>query len=50
VKAAYAKRLAAQQAELASLCATIGFGFGIHHTDHSPEMALLSLYAGLAAR
>jgi uncharacterized protein (DUF58 family) len=50
VRSAYAQRLHAQQAELASLCATVGFGFGVHHTNHPPEMALLSLYTALAAR
>ena len=50
VRDAYAKRLKAQQDELASLCATVGFGFGVHRTDHPPEMALLTLYAALAAR
>ncbi len=50
VRDAYAQRLKAQQDELASLCGTVGFGFGIHHTDQPPEMALLSLYAALAAR
>jgi uncharacterized protein (DUF58 family) len=50
VRDAYAVRLKAQQDELASICATVGFGFGVHHTDHPPEMALLTLYAALAAR
>jgi len=50
VRASYAQRLKAQQQELASLCGTVGFGFGVHHTDHTPEMALLTLYAALAAR
>ncbi len=50
VRDAYAVRLKAQQDELASICATVGFGFGVHHTDHTPEMALLTLYAALAAR
>ncbi len=50
VRDAYALRLKAQQDELASLCASMGFGFGVHHTDHPPEMALLTLYASLAVR
>jgi uncharacterized protein (DUF58 family) len=50
VRDAYAERLRAQQDGLASICATAGFGFGIHHTDHPPEMALLTLYQALAAR
>ena len=50
VRDAYAERLKAQQDGLAAICATAGFGFGIHRTDHPPEMALLSLYQALAAR
>ncbi|HET6306444.1 MAG TPA: DUF58 domain-containing protein [Rhodopila sp.] len=50
VREAYAERLKAQQDGLAAICATAGFGFGIHRTDHPPEMALLALYQALAAR
>lgn len=50
VKDAYAERLRAQQDGLASICATANFGFGVHRTDHAPEMALLALYQALAAR
>jgi uncharacterized protein (DUF58 family) len=50
VRDAYGERLRAQQDGLASICASAGFGFGIHHTDHPAEMALLSLYQALAAR
>lgn len=50
VRDAYAQRLKAQQDGLAAICATAGFGFGVHHTDHPPEMALLTLYQALAAR
>jgi uncharacterized protein (DUF58 family) len=50
VRDAYAERLKAQQEGLASICSTAGFGFGVHHTDHPPEMALLTLYQALAAR
>lgn len=50
VRDAYAERLKAQQDGIASICATAGFGFGIHRTDHPPEMALLALYQALAAR
>lgn len=50
VRDAYAQRLKAQQDGLASICATAGFGFGVHRTDHPPEMALLTLYTTLAAR
>ena len=50
VRDAYAERLKAQQDGIASICATAGFGFGVHRTDHPPEMALLTLYQALAAR
>jgi uncharacterized protein (DUF58 family) len=50
VRDAYAERLKAQQDGLSRLCSAAGFGFGVHRTDHPPEMALLSLYQALAAR
>jgi uncharacterized protein (DUF58 family) len=50
VRDAYAKRLKAQQDGLASICATAGFGFGVHSTDRPPELALLALYTALAVR
>jgi uncharacterized protein (DUF58 family) len=50
VRAAYAHRLAAQQAGLAAICTAAGFGFSIHRTDHAPETALLALYTALTAR
>jgi len=50
VRDAYAERLKAQQDGLARICSTAGFGFGVHRTDHAPEMALLTLYQALAAK
>jgi uncharacterized protein (DUF58 family) len=50
VRDAYAERLRAQQEGITSICATAGFSFGVHHTDHPPEMALLTLYQALAVR
>ena len=50
VRDAYAKRLRAQQDGLASISAAAGFGFGVHRTDHPPELALLTLYQALGAR
>ena len=50
VRDAYAERLKAQQEGLASICATAGFGFGVHRTDHPPETALLTVYRALADR
>src|SRR5277367_631251 len=46
----YSERLKAQQEGIASICTAAGFGFGVHRTDHPPEMALLTLYQALAAR
>lgn len=50
VRDAYAERLKAQQDGLSAICTTAGFGFGVHRTDHPPEMALLTLYQALATR
>jgi uncharacterized protein (DUF58 family) len=50
VRDAYARRLAEQQAGIASICAAAGWGFAVHRTDHPPEAALLSLYMALAPR
>jgi uncharacterized protein (DUF58 family) len=50
VRDAYAARLRAQQDGIASLCTAAGFDFGVHRTDHPPEMALLALYQALAVR
>lgn len=48
IRPGYAEALQAQLTGLASLCSTAGWGFGTHRTDHSPEAALLALYAALA--
>lgn len=50
VRDAYALRLKAHQEALATMCTAAGFGFGVHTTDHPPEMALLTLFTALAAR
>lgn len=50
VRDGYARRLAAHQAGLAAICAAAGFSFGVHHTDHRPETALLGLYMALSPR
>jgi uncharacterized protein (DUF58 family) len=50
VRDAYAHRLAAQQASIAAICSAANFTFATHHTDHSPESALLSLYTALGIR
>lgn len=48
IRAGYAEALAAQQGGLAALCATAGWTFGVHRTDHAPEAALLGLYTALS--
>ena len=50
VRPAYAERLKAHQDSIAAICSAAGFGFGVHRTDHPPEMALLTLYQALTAR
>jgi uncharacterized protein (DUF58 family) len=48
IRTRYAERLAAQQHGLAVICNAVGWTFMSHRTDHSPESALLALYASLA--
>ncbi|CTQ31329.1 hypothetical protein JAN5088_00084 [Jannaschia rubra] len=43
----YLFRLAARRAALRDLCSRTGWRFHLHHTDASPEAALLSLYTAL---
>jgi uncharacterized protein (DUF58 family) len=50
VRDEYGRRMRAQQEGLAAICAAADFGFAVHRTDHSPEAALLGLYAALTAR
>lgn len=48
LRTAYAEALAGQLTGLAAITAAAGWGFGTHRTDHTPEAALLALYAALA--
>ena len=50
LKDRYLERLAARKAELQRLCALTGWQYGLHHTDHSAQSALLWLYGALDAR
>lgn len=50
LKDRYLKRLAARKAELQRLCTLTGWQYGLHHTDHSAQSALLWLYGALDAR
>ncbi len=44
----YVERMTSHQAALAQLCRAAGWSFAVHHTDRSPEAALLRLYGALA--
>ncbi len=48
IRNGYAEALAEQQRGLSALCATAGWSFGVHRTDHPPEAALLGLFTALS--
>jgi uncharacterized protein (DUF58 family) len=48
VRALYSERLQAHRAGLSALARAAGWSFSLHHTDRSPESALLALYMALA--
>lgn len=50
LRAAYAEKLAAQQAGLRAICTAARFGFAVHRTDHGAGAALLALYAALVEK
>jgi uncharacterized protein (DUF58 family) len=43
-RAGYTAKLAAHRAGLKALAANVGWTFGLHHTDHSPQLALAALH------
>ena len=43
-RAGYIKKLGAHREALRALAAGIGWSFGVHHTDHSPQPALSALH------
>ena len=43
-RGAYVAKLAAHRAGLKALAANVGWTFGLHHTDHSPQLALAALH------
>jgi uncharacterized protein (DUF58 family) len=47
LKDRYLDRLAERKEALHSLCAVTGWQYGIHHTDHSAQSALLWLYRAM---
>lgn len=48
LRAAYTERMAAHQEALLRLARSSDWSFAVHHTDRSPEQALLSLHTTLA--
>ena len=48
IREAYADALNTQVDGLGALCKSVGWGFGMHRTDGSPESALLATYVALA--
>jgi len=48
IRQAYLERLAAQKAGLADLARAAGWSYGLHHTDRSPQTALLALWGAMA--
>jgi uncharacterized protein (DUF58 family) len=49
IRGAYVDRLAAHRDGLSTIARAVGWDFTVHRTDHSPETALLALYAHLSA-
>ena len=47
LRADYKAAFAAHCEGLAALCRSAGFGYGLHTTDHAPEVALLALHTAL---
>lgn len=47
LRARYLERLAARKAALRALCHNVGWEYSCHHTDTSPQAALLWLYGAL---
>ena len=48
LRAAYIDRVEAHRAGLADIARSVGWSFGQHRTDHSPQAALLALYTALS--
>jgi uncharacterized protein (DUF58 family) len=46
-RAQYIERLAAHRAALKALAAAAGWSFGVHHTDHSPQLAMAALHGAI---
>lgn len=48
IRAAYVARLAEHQAGLADIAVSLGWTFAVHHTNSSPETALMALHQRLS--
>ncbi len=48
LRAAYIDRVEMHRAGLADIARSVGWSFGMHRTDHSPQAALLALYTALS--
>jgi uncharacterized protein (DUF58 family) len=48
-RAQYMERLSAHRAALKALAASSGWSFGLHHTDHSPQLAMAALHNAITS-
>lgn len=48
-RAQYMERLSAHRAGLKALAASSGWSFGLHHTDHSPQLAMAALHNAITS-
>lgn len=46
-RAQYMQKLAAHRSALKDLAASAGWSFGLHHTDHSPQLAMSALHSAI---
>jgi len=46
-RAQYMQKLAAHREALKGLAASSGWSFGLHHTDHSPQLAMSALHSAI---
>lgn len=46
-RAQYMLKLAAHRSALRDLAASAGWSFGLHHTDHSPQLAMAALHSAI---
>ena len=48
-RAQYIEKLGAHRAALKALVASSGWSFGLHHTDHSPQLAMAALHNAITS-